>query len=76
MRDTEKEAETQAEGEAGSLWGARGKTQPQTLGPCRGPQVDTQPLSYPDIPFLASFQVFLRLPVWAPHHKKHSPRET
>ena len=24
MRDTEREAETQAEGEAGSLWGTRG----------------------------------------------------
>ena len=28
MRDTEREAETWAEGEAGSLWGARCETRP------------------------------------------------
>ena len=32
MRDTQREAETQAEGEAGSLWGAQCGTQSHELG--------------------------------------------
>ena len=32
MKDTEREAETQAEGEAGSLWGVPCGTQPQDPG--------------------------------------------
>ena len=32
MRDSEREAETGAEGEAGSPWGAQYKTQSQDLG--------------------------------------------
>ena len=47
MRDTQREAETQAEGEAGSLWGAGCGTRSQA------PRVttcakDAQPLSHPD----------------------------
>ena len=41
MRD--REAETQAEGEAGSLWGLR----PRTPGLHPEPKVDAQPLSHP-----------------------------
>ena len=49
MRDTEIEAETQAEGEAGSMQGS----QPE-------PKADAQPLSHPGVPgstFLKSFHL-------------------
>ena len=39
MRDTQREAETLAEGEAGS----------RTPGSCPEPKADTQPLSHPDV---------------------------
>ena len=48
MRDTEKEAETQAEGEAGYMQGARCGTQSQDLIPLPGPKSNAQPLSHPD----------------------------
>ena len=44
MRDTERGAETQAEGEAGSLLGARCGTRSQE------PKADAQPLSHPGAP--------------------------
>ena len=46
MRDTEREAETQAEGKAGSLWGAQCGTRSQDL------QDHAQPLSHPGAPIL------------------------
>ena len=49
MRDTQKEAETQAEGEAGSLQGAQCKTQSWTPGSCPEPKADAQPLSHSGI---------------------------
>ena len=51
MRDTEREAETQAEGEADSLQGA-GWMQDliRIQGSCPKPKADTQPLSFPGVP--------------------------
>ena len=50
MRDTEREAETQAEGEAGSLQGAQCGTRSQDLGSRPEPKADAQPLSHPGAP--------------------------
>ena len=47
MRDTEREAETQAEGEAGSLWGPDLGLDPRTPGSLPEPKADTQPLGHP-----------------------------
>ena len=59
MRDTEREAKTQAEGEAGSPWGARCGTQSLELGSCPEPKADAEPLSHPgDLP-IDFFQLFL-----------------
>ena len=44
MRDTEREAETQAKGEAGSIW------DPRTPGSRPEPKADAQPLSHTGIP--------------------------
>ena len=49
MRDTDREAETQAEGEAGSLQGAECETLSWITGPCPGLKADTQLLSHPGI---------------------------
>ena len=46
MRDTEKAAETQAEGEVGSDVGL----DPGTPASCPGPKAEAQPLSHPDVP--------------------------
>ena len=51
MRDTEREAETYAEGEAGSLQGARCGTRSQDHGTSPEPKADAQPLSHPSIFF-------------------------
>ena len=48
MRDTE--AETQAEGEAGSMQGALRGTRSQDSGSHPEPKANTQPLSHPGIP--------------------------
>ena len=50
MKDTQREAETQAEGEAGSLQGAPGGTRSQDPGITTEPKADAQPLSHPDAP--------------------------
>ena len=50
--DTEKEAETQAEGEAGSLWGPDAGLDPGTPGLPLEPKADTQPPRHPDVPQL------------------------
>ena len=49
-REREWEAETQAEGEAGSPQGAQCRTQSQTPGSCPEPKAAAQLLSHPDIP--------------------------
>ena len=50
MRDTKREAETQAEGEAGPRREADAGFNPRTLGSPPEPKADTQPLSHPGIP--------------------------
>ena len=55
MRDTEREAETQAEGEAGSMQGARCGAQSPDPGSCPGLKADAQLLSHPGIPLLKYF---------------------
>ena len=74
MRDTEREAETQAEGEAGSLWKARFKTQtqdpdvrlnPKTLRSRPEPKADVQPLSHAGIP--GAYDSWSQSYVFEPH---------
>ena len=50
MRDTQRGAETQAEGEAGSIQGAPCGTRSQDPGSCPEPKADAQPLSPRGIP--------------------------
>ena len=50
MRDTEREAEIQAEGEASSLQVVRCGTQSQIPGLRPEPKADVQPLSHPGVP--------------------------
>ena len=57
MRDTE--AETQAEGEAGSLWGARSGTWSQDPGIWPELEADAQPLSHPGAPQIYIFPSLL-----------------
>ena len=52
-RYTERGAETQADGEAGSLWGAQGGLDPRILESGPEPKADAQPLSHPGIPLFA-----------------------
>ena len=53
LRDTQREAETQVEGEAGSMQGARCGTQSQDPVITPWPKADdAQPLSHPGIPKL------------------------
>ena len=55
MRGTEREAETQAEGEAGSppSKGPDVGLNPGTPGSCPEPKTDVQPLSHPGTPNLS-----------------------
>ena len=51
MRDTEREAETQAEGEAGSMHREPDVGfDPGSLGSCPGPKAGAKPLRHPGIP--------------------------
>ena len=50
MRDTQREAETQAEGEAGSLWEPNVGLDTGTLGSWPELKADAQPLSHPGAP--------------------------
>ena len=50
MRDTQRETETQAEGETGSMQESDAGLNPGTPGSQPEPKVDTQPLSHPSIP--------------------------
>ena len=50
MRDTQKEAEIQAEGEAGSLQEPDGGLDPGTPGSHPELKGDAQPLSHPGVP--------------------------
>ena len=50
MRDTQREAETQAESEAGSRQEAQVGFHPGTVGSYSMPKADAQPLSHPGVP--------------------------
>ena len=50
MRDTDREAETQAEGEADSLEGAQCGTRSRISGSCPEPKADAELLSHPGAP--------------------------
>ena len=50
MRHTQKEAETQVEGEAGSMQGALCGTRSRTPGSQPEPKADARPLSCPGMP--------------------------
>ena len=52
MRDTEREAETQAEGEAGPPQGAQCGTRSRDPGSHLGPKAGAKPLSHPGIPLI------------------------
>ena len=58
---TQREAETQAEEEAGSLRGAQCGTQSWTPGSWPEPKADAQPLSHPGVPLFFFFIFFLIL---------------
>ena len=62
MRDTEREAETQAEGEAGSPQGPQCRTRSQTQGSHLELKADAQLLSYPGVPVFFYFRTVLHLP--------------
>ena len=67
MRDTVREAETQAEREAGSPEPDAGLN-PRTQGSHPGPKADTQPLSHPGAPEMVVFKKEMRnLPGYAQH---------
>ena len=51
MRDTEREAETEAEGEAGSMQEPDVGLDPMTPGSRPELKADAQPLSHPGIPY-------------------------
>ena len=55
MRDREREAETQAEGEAGSMQGARWGTRSQDPRITTWAEGGAKPLSHPGIPYGLSF---------------------
>ena len=56
MRDTEREAETQVEGEVGSTQGALCGTRSGTAGSHPELKADAQPLSHPGAPKLSAFR--------------------
>ena len=56
MRDTQREAEAQAEGgEAGSMQKPNVGLDPRTPGSCPEPKADVQPLSHPGFPPISLF---------------------
>ena len=55
MRDTKREAETQAKGGAGSMQGAGSGTRSGILGSHPEPKADTQLLNHPGVPIDANF---------------------
>ena len=57
LRDTESKAETQAEGEVGSLRRARYGTRSWILRSCPELKADTQPLSHPGVPVPVSLSI-------------------
>ena len=58
MRDTQREAEAQAEGEVGSMWELDVGFNPRTRGSQPKLKADAQPLSHPSIPTNTYLGVF------------------
>ena len=72
MRDAQREAETQAMGEAGSLQGARHGTWSQILESCPEPKAEAQPPSHPSIPINTDFtneEFLVKLFTWNDRHE-------
>ena len=59
MRDTQREAEMQAEEEAGFLPGAQCGTHPRTLESQPEPKADAQSLSHPSVPIRGQVDLML-----------------
>ena len=57
MRHTEREAETWAKGEAGSLWEPDAELDPRTKGSRPEPKADTQAVSHPGAPLPQRFWI-------------------
>ena len=75
MRDTHTEAETQAEGEAGSCWELDVKLDPRTPRSQPDPQLDAQPLSHPHAPRHENFTVLNHIyPTPSQHPYTHHQR--
>ena len=60
MKDAEREADTQAEGEAGSPQGVQCRTQTQfsESGSCLEPKADTQLLDHPGVPITKFLKIW------------------
>ena len=54
-RHRKREAETQAEGEAGSMPRTQHRTDPGTPGSHHGPKAGAKPLSHPGLPLMLDF---------------------
>ena len=59
MTDIEREAETHAEGEAGSMQGAQRRTRSQVSRITPWAEGDAKPLSHPGCPFSSIFKSFV-----------------
>ena len=59
IHERHRKAETQAEGEAGSLQGARCSTQSQDPGIMTQSKAEVQPLSHPDAPEPPFYMVYV-----------------
>ena len=57
MTDTERERGAEAEGEAGSMQGARCRTPSGTPGSHLEQKADAQPLSHPGVPNMEAFKI-------------------
>ena len=71
MRDTEREAETPAEGEAGSMQGAQCGTRSQDLGSRPERKAGAKPLSHPGIPYTQLLRSILTPQAWLRYASSH-----
>ena len=71
MRDREREAETQAKGEEGSLQGARCGIDPGIPRSCPWPKAAAQPLSHPGILTISTFIGLAKHLAIFKYHAKH-----